>query len=501
MTINLKNTYYKELPDKFYTQVNPIPFKNPKMILFNDNLAENLGFDENERAFFKSSSGVEFFSGNKLPVGSIPIAQAYAGHQFGHFTMLGDGRALLLGEFTSEDGTLYDIQLKGSGKTPYSRNGDGKAVLAPMLREYIISEAMFYLNIPTTRSLAVVTTGETVYRGIEKIGAVLTRTAKGHIRTGTFEYAYKYCNLKDLKILTDYTINRFFPHLEKIEGNIKYILFIEEVIKLQAKLISQWDLTGFVHGVMNTDNMSVCGETIDYGPCAFMDIYHPATVFSSIDIYGRYSYENQSRIGLWNLTVFAECILPIFNYTYNSHQNSLNYEKAIILVKEKLSEFNILYNKYKLSSMRKKLGLFNENENDEKLYKDLLNIMEKYKADYTNTFVGLTTENFGEKIKYNFLFFNSQDFKNWKHQWELRKKQQENSKKESINLMKKHNPIVIPRNHIVEEALFDAENGNFETIKSLLDILSTPYNYNRKLSEKYTEPLISRIPYQTYCGT
>ena len=288
------------------------------------------------------------FAGNEIPRGCEPIAQAYAGHQFGHFTMLGDGRATLLGEKVTSSGEHFDIQLKGSGPTPYSRGGDGRAALGPMLREYIISEAMHALGIPTTRSLAVVTTGETVRRKKNLPGAVLTRVAKSHIRVGTFEYASHFGTIEDIRSLADYTITRHFPNIATLEN--KYLLLLSEVVKQQASLISKWQLVGFIHGVMNTDNMTISGETIDYGPCAFMDVYHPATVFSSIDIHGRYSYENQPKMAAWNLARFAETLLPLL------HDDE---DKAVRLAEKEVLSFWNLYDDHWLAGMRAKLGLYN----------------------------------------------------------------------------------------------------------------------------------------------
>ncbi len=503
MSLNIKNTYLERLTDKFYSKINITPVKDPTLVIFNENLAEEIGFDEKEIELMKKE-GNRIFSGNKLMENSIPIAQAYAGHQFGYFTMLGDGRAVLLGEQMTSQGKLWDIQLKGSGITPYSRRGDGKAALAPMLREYIISEAMNYLGIPTTRSLAVVRTGETVYRETEKIGAILTRIAKSHIRVGTFEYASNFCNYEDLKRLADYTLERYFPYVSDKEkdSNKKYMTLIKEVVNLQAELIALWSLMGFVHGVMNTDNMTITGETIDYGPCAFMDIYHPDTVFSSIDIHGRYSYSSQPYIGLWNLTIFAESIYPLFSYTYNDKvTGNIDNDEAKEIIQHELLEYNVLYRKYWLSGMRNKLGIFYEKEGDEILFKELLEIMKNYRADYTNTFVALTKNIFSLENEVNGKLYKSTEFEKWKEKWKKRIKKENKPKKEMCKLMEKSNPCVIPRNHLVEKVLGEAENENYRPMEEFLEVLSDPYNYRKKLSGKYTEPEITKIPYQTYCGT
>ena len=370
----LENSY-AELPDFFYSKINLSKVSSPKLVVLNNKLAEYLGLEVNE---LTSDEGVSYLSGNLVPKGSIPIAQAYAGHQFGYFTMLGDGRAMLLGEQITPDGKIYDIQLKGSGTTPYSRGGDGRAALGPMLREYIVSEAMHALNIPTSRSLAVVTTGEPVIREKLLKGSILTRVASSHIRVGTFEYAANFGTDENVRQLADYTINRHFKEVENDDN--PYLSFLKEVIKRQAFLIAKWQLVGFIHGVMNTDNMALSGETIDYGPCAFMDTYNPDTVYSSIDTYGRYAYKNQPKISVWNLSRFAETLVPLI------HENS---ERAIELAQDAVTEFHELYHYNWTSGMRSKLGIFNEEAEDEKLIQGLLNLMHKNNEDYTNTFIKL----------------------------------------------------------------------------------------------------------------
>lgn len=350
--LKLENTY-ANLPKKMFSIQNPNDISSPKLIIFNDSLADVLGLDAD---FLKGKDGIDILSGNKVLEGTTPISQSYAGHQFGYFTMLGDGRAVLLGEYISKDGQRFDIQLKGSGRTPYSRGGDGKAALGPMLREYIISEGMNGLGIPTTRSLAVVTTGESVIRETELEGAVLTRIAKSHIRVGTFQFAANYGSIEDVKALADYTLNRHFKKVSNSEN--QYLYLLNEVIKRQAELISKWQLVGFIHGVMNTDNMVISGETIDYGPCAFMDTYDLNTVFSSIDTYGRYAYGNQPKIAAWNLARFAETLLPLLDD---------DTDEAVKIAEKSLSRFEILYKNNWLSGMRKKLGLFNEEDKDEHL--------------------------------------------------------------------------------------------------------------------------------------
>lgn len=480
--LNIENTYIK-LPKKMFSIQNPNDVSSPKLIVFNDSLAEELGLNIE---FFKSNDGIDMLSGNKILEGTTPISQSYAGHQFGYFTMLGDGRAVLLGEYISKDGQKFDIQLKGSGRTPYSRGGDGKAALGPMLREYIISEGMNGLGIPTTRSLAVVTTGESVIRETELEGAVLTRIAKSHIRVGTFQFAANYGSTEDVKALADYTLNR---HFEKpLHSEDPYLYLLNEVIKRQAELISKWQLVGFIHGVMNTDNMVISGETIDYGPCAFMDTYDLNTVFSSIDTYGRYAYGNQPKIAVWNLARFAETLLPLLDD---------DTDEAVKIAEKSLSRFEILYKNNWISGMRKKLGLFNEEEKDEYIIETLLNLMKKYKADYTNTFFNLTLGNIN-----NIEMFSKEDFKEWYKLWQERLKRQNESVGDSIELMKKSNPVVIPRNHRVEEALDAAVNNNDYTVMNkLLDVIIKPYDYSN-VSEYYSElPKPTSCPYKTYCGT
>ncbi|MEX2414808.1 MAG: YdiU family protein, partial [Paenibacillaceae bacterium] len=371
---NLDNSYAR-LPKLFFTSLNPTPVRSPKLIVLNYPLATSLGLNVQD---LQSKDGVTVLAGNQIPEGVLPLAQAYAGHQFGHFTMLGDGRALLIGEQITPLGERFDIQLKGSGETPYSRRGDGRAALGPMLREYIISEAMHALGIATTRSLAVVTTGESVIRETDLPGAILTRVAASHLRVGTFQYASKWGTVEDLRALADYTLQRHFPEVDADEN--RYILLLQEVIKRQAVLIAKWQLVGFIHGVMNTDNMALSGETIDYGPCAFMDAYDPGTVFSSIDIHGRYAYGNQPNIAAWNLARFAEALLPLL------HDNE---EQAVKLAEDAISDFTELYHRNWLAGMRSKLGIFNEELQDESLIEDLLSMMQKYRADYTNTFRAL----------------------------------------------------------------------------------------------------------------
>lgn len=479
---NIDNSYAR-LPKTFFTSLKPTPVASPELVILNHPLATSLGLDVQK---LKSNEGIAVLAGNGIPEGALPLAQAYAGHQFGHFTMLGDGRALLLGEHITPQGERIDIQLKGSGKTPYSRGGDGRAALGPMLREYIISEAMYGLGIPTTRSLAVVTTGESVNRETRQLGAILTRVAASHLRVGTFQYVSKWGTVEELRALADYALQRHFPEVDAAEN--RYLFLLQEVIKRQAVLIAKWQLVGFIHGVMNTDNMTISGETIDYGPCAFMDIYDPATVFSSIDTYGRYAYGNQPNIAEWNLSRLAETLLPLL------HDNQ---EQAVKLAQDAISTFTELYHYNWLVGMRAKLGLFNEELQDESLIEDLLSIMQKYRGDYTNTFRALTFDRLEDMV-----LFGTTEFAQWQGLWQARLERQKESKDSSQQLMRNSNPALIPRNHRVEAALEAAvQHGDYSVTEGLLDVLSKPYAHAPEQDDYATLPAISTSPYRTFCGT
>ena len=479
---NLDNSYLK-LSEKFYSRIKLNPVSLPKLIIFNDSLGTDLGLNIED---LKSEEGINILGGNQMPDGAIPLAQAYGGHQFGYFNMLGDGRAMLIGEQITPQGERFDVQLKGSGRTPYSRGGDGRSALGPMLREYIISEAMNNLGIPTTRALAVVETGDRIVRETLLAGAILTRIASSHIRVGTFQYGLKWGNSEDIKELADYTINRHFPHIK--EDKNPYLSLLGEVIKGQAKLIAKWQLVGFIHGVMNTDNMTISGEGIDYGPCAFMDNYNPRTVFSSIDRDGRYAYGNQPGIGEWNLIRFAESLLTLI------HEDE---KESIKLIEGKMKNFAKIYYENWLKGMRSKLGIYNEEEGDKALIEELLSLMEKYKADYTNTFVRLTFN----RLEGTDLF-NSDEFKSWYKKWIIRLKKEEKSDKDIKELMKTSNPAVIPRNHIVERVLKKAVKGeDYEEFHKFLNILSDPYNHSKDYGEYGEIPEATTIPYRTFCGT
>ncbi|MCM3041183.1 YdiU family protein [Paenibacillus motobuensis] len=481
---NFDNSY-TGLPTSFYTRIDPTPVRSPKLIVLNHPLASSLGLDATA---MQGDEGIAVLAGNRIPEGALPIAQAYAGHQFGYFTMLGDGRAILLGEQISPQGERLDIQLKGPGRTPYSRGGDGRAALGPMLREYIISEAMHALGIPTTRSLAVVATGQPVTREKEHPGAILTRIAASHIRVGTFQYAANYGTVQDLRALADYTIERHYPYItaKAPEDRARYLMLLEEVIKRQAALIAKWQLVGFIHGVMNTDNMTISGETIDYGPCAFMDTYDPETVFSSIDSMGRYAYGNQPYIGGWNLARFAETLLPLL------HDDQ---ELAIELAQDRMSLYMDFYHEDWLQGMRSKLGLADKEEDDELLVNRLLELMKEYGEDYTNTFRALTLNEL-ECAE----MFRSPEFTEWHRLWKERLGRQRDLEITSTQLMKSSNPAIIPRNHQVEAALEAAEQGDLSVMERLLTVLSNPYAYSDEQVEYSALPETTK-PYRTYCGT
>jgi len=481
MTIgwHFDNTYSK-LSNTFKENIKPTPVHDPELVILNEELASTLNLDFSKTDKKKLA---EIFSGNSIPEETNTIAQAYAGHQFGHFTMLGDGRAVLLGEHLVNNDNRFDIQFKGSGRTSFSRGGDGRAALGPMLREYIISEAIHSLNIPTTRSLAVVKTGEKVVRENLLQGAILTRVASSHLRVGTFQYIAATQNIENLNTLVDYTINRHYPEIKT--SNSKALDLLNLVMEKQCQLVINWMRVGFIHGVMNTDNMAISGETIDYGPCAFMDHYDPKTVFSSIDKFGRYAFSNQPPITKWNLARFAECLIPLIDK---------DEDTAIKLATDLIDNFQNIYEDKWLNMMRDKLGLFGEDKNDKKLINDLFNWMEKNKADYTNTFCNLMDINSDEIYKNN-------DFIDWKNEWKKRSELNNSTKEKQSKLMKSNNPIVIPRNHKVEEALAEADKGSLDKMKKLLAILKNPYDNQNNIEEYQTPAPSSNEKYQTFCGT
>ena len=477
----LENSY-AALPEHFFTCINPTPVSEPQLLLFNNDLAKLLGInlptDDKDML-------AQLFSGNRLPENVNPIAQAYAGHQFGHFSILGDGRAHLIGEQITPNDRRFDIQLKGSGPTPYSRSGDGRAALAPMLREYLISEAMHALKIPTTRSLALVSTGESVIRASVLDGAILTRVASSHLRVGTFEYANATKDHEGLKQLADYAIARHYPELADQEN--LYLDFLNAVIEKQAKLVAAWMHIGFIHGVMNTDNMTISGETIDYGPCAFMDIFSMEAVFSSIDSHGRYKFGSQAHAAQWNLARLADSLLPLLDK---------DMKKALKIAEVAIGGYSSIFNNEWIEGMRCKLGLFGEEADDFSLVQNLLDWMQNSKADYTRTFRDLTQENVLENESYN-----SPEFKKWHMLWKARIKRNSKSLEASFYLMHDSNPVIIPNNYYVEEVLVKGESGNLKPFLALLEALKSPFEETLS-NEAYRNPTIQSNPnYKTFCGT
>jgi uncharacterized protein YdiU (UPF0061 family) len=470
---------YARLPDAFHVRLGPTPVRAARTVIFNHSLAERLGLHLDGEA----ASAV--LAGNALPEGAEPLAQAYAGHQFGNFTMLGDGRAILLGEHIAPDGMRFDIQLKGAGPTPFSRRGDGRAALGPMLREYLISEAMHGFGIATTRSLAVVATGEPVYREEILDGAVLTRVAASHLRVGTFEFAAAREDVEGLKALTAYAIDRHYPEL-KVSDNPALAL-LDAVIVRQAELIAEWMRVGFVHGVMNTDNMTISGETIDYGPCAFLDAYDPMTAFSSIDMRKRYAFANQPPIAQWNLARLAESLIPLLD---------ADEERAVALATERIGSFRQIYEDCYLSMMRRKLGLRGEEAEDAGLITALLGWMAGRGADYTNVFRSLTNGAMPQE--------GTEDdaFRQWHQAWQARINRQEGGAVSAAEIMDLANPVFIPRNHKVEEALEAATgHGDLEPFRKLLDVLEHPYELRTGFDDLRKPMPVSGGPYRTFCGT
>jgi uncharacterized protein YdiU (UPF0061 family) len=475
------NTYL-HLPETFHSKLSPALVSKPEVAILNVPLATDMGLDFSGMS---PDAQAALFAGNVLPVGAEPLAQAYAGHQFGHFTMLGDGRAIVLGEHLTPSGQRLDLQFKGSGRTPYSRGGDGRAALGPMLREYVISEAMHALKVPTTRSLAVVTSGEQVHRETELPGAILTRIASSHLRVGTFQYAAMQQDKGILESLVDYTIDRHFPSIK--EERNKPLSLLEAVMEKQADLITDWMRVGFIHGVMNTDNVALSGETIDYGPCAFMDAFDPGTVYSSIDHGGRYAYANQSTIAQWNLARFAETLLPVLDD---------EIEKATAMAEEAIEGFGPLYKGKWFAMMRSKLGLSGNRAEDESLVTDLLDWMHGAEADYTNTFRDLGQEEPPQGKPYD-----DKAFEVWFARWQERLAQDENTTETSLALMSANNPVVIPRNHKVEQALDAATNGDLQPLRDILVALQDPYEDRSDLTPYQYPPKPEERVRQTFCGT
>jgi serine/tyrosine/threonine adenylyltransferase len=483
------NTYAR-LPDRFFARLRPTPVASPRLVKLNTRLALDLGLDPEE---LTTPKGVEILAGNRVPVGGDPLAMAYAGHQFGTFVpQLGDGRAILIGEVIDCAGRRRDIQLKGAGPTPYSRRGDGRAALGPVLREYIVSEAMAALGIPTTRALAAVTTGEPVWRETSLPGAVLTRVASSHIRVGTFQFFAARGDVDAVRRLADHVIARHYP---EAAGAINpYRALLDQVISGQAALIAKWLLVGFIHGVMNTDNMSIAGETIDYGPCAFMDSYHPQTVYSSIDQMGRYAYGNQPDIARWNLIRLAETLLPLLAEDDNA---------AIKQAQEAIGEFSKVFDTAYVAGVSRKLGLLESRADDIDLAQDLLDRMAHNGADFTLVFRRLCDAAGPQSdAGVRTLFADPGDFDNWAEKWRHRLAQEGGEPTERRSAMRSANPAFIPRNHLVEEAIIAAEtDGDFSAFEMLLSVISAPYEDQPRFGRYADPPRPDQVVRQTFCGT
>ncbi|MBL9194422.1 MAG: YdiU family protein [Opitutaceae bacterium] len=475
---------YAGLPAALATAVAPTPVREPRLVLLNRSLARTLGLRPEA---WTDAEAAALFSGNRLPPGAQPIAQAYAGHQYGHFTVLGDGRAILLGEQMTPSGERFDVQLKGAGPTPYSRRGDGRAALGPMVREYILSEAMHALGVPTTRSLAVVATGEEVWRQEAQPGAVLTRIASSHLRVGTVEWASARGDRDVLERLVAYSLQRHFP--DRTDSPNPALALLDAVMERQASLVAEWMRVGFVHGVLNTDNVALSGETIDYGPCAFVDAYDPAAVFSSIDRHGRYAFGRQPAILGWNLTRLAEALLPLLH---------ADIPQAVAVAEEHLERYEGRFEACWLAAFRRKLGLFTEEAGDAALVHRLLGWMEQGKRDYTNTFAALAKDDprvpsVRERAE--------EAFGSWRQAWVERLARQPQSPEESLRLRQANCPAFIPRNHQVEAALAAAEHGDLGVLHRLLDVLATPYDHTRDAPAYQAPPQDGGVGYRTFCGT
>ena len=486
--INFDNSYSR-LPGQFYTRQNPVPVSAPSLIRINHALAEKLDIDP---IWLESEEGISTVTGNKIPIGGDPIATVYAGHQFGGWSpQLGDGRAILLGEVLNKQNQRYDFQLKGSGPTPYSRGGDGRAAIGPILREYIVSEAMAAFHIPTTRILAAAATGDHVYRQNILPGAILVRIAKSHIRIGTFEFFSSRNDQESLRLLADHVIQRHYPEAAKQENPV--LAMLDAVIENQAHLIASWQQIGFIHGVMNTDNILLSGETVDYGPCAFMDEYHPETVFSSIDRNGRYAYDNQPTIGRWNLIQLAQVLIPLLDK---------DTEKARELAQKSINKYMSLLMKSYQNGMTLKLGICNTMPDDIKLIKDLLDIMAGDKMDYTLTFRYLS-DLAGDDARNGVgdLVTLSEKFRFWLECWKKRLLLDAQTSIQRQARMYAKNPVFIPRNHLIEEAIQAAEDGNLNPFHQLVDVLTHPFEYKVELKKYALAPRPEQVVKETFCGT
>lgn len=480
---------YARLPETFFKKVDPSPPPCPKLIRANTELASCMGIDLD---WFLSNDGLAMLSGQKLPDGADPIAMAYAGHQFGNFSpKLGDGRAVLVGEVIAQDGIRMDIQLKGSGHTPFSRSGDGKSALGPVLREYILSEAMAVLGVPTTRALAVMTTGENIVRNGLVPGGVFTRVAQSHVRIGTFQYFYARQDNNAIKVLADYVIERHYPEALKAEN--PYATMLTLIAARQAELIAKWMSFGFIHGVMNTDNMQIAGETIDYGPCAFMDDFHPQKVFSSIDHYGRYAWGKQSEICQWNLMKLADTLLPLIDD---------DLDKAKIIAEEVIQKFNELFEKSIFTKFNRKLGLLSDDESQNDLIARTFEVMTENEVDFTLFFRHLTKiYGDGETDILCSLFKDPTACENWLILWRKHLSRDKGNDKDRLEVMRAHNPILIPRNHRIAEAIKAGEQSDFKVFHRLVDALAKPYKEQPEYADLEQAPEPDEIVHQTFCGT
>ena len=481
--MKLSNSYIG-LPEEFYQQINPTPVKSPSLLIFNDELANSLNIELTE------DDKLNFFSGNKIPKDSIPVALNYSGHQFGNFVhQLGDGRAILLGEVRNKNES-YDIQLKGSGQTKFSRQGDGRSALGPVLREYILSEAMYHLGIPTTRSLAAVATGEHVVRDSFEPGGILTRVAKSHLRVGTFEYFASRQQWEDLKLLADFAIQKHFPEIRETDNH--YLELLKKVASNQSILIANWMSVGFIHGVMNTDNFTISGETIDYGPCAFLDEYHPGKVFSSIDQSGRYAYGNQPSISSWNLASLAGCLIAFIDK---------DSDKANELATEVLENYSIETNQRILDLMCMKIGLDGSKKNNQEILRNLLKLMMDNESDFTITFRSLSDILLNNSDNFLAQFHQKDEVSGWINNWKSALNLENKNVGEIILNLNNTNPMYIPRNHQVQKAIEESYLGNFKVLEEMLDVLKNPFQENVSLSHYSEAPSEQQRVTQTFCGT
>ena len=481
--MKLSNSYIG-LPEEFYQQIDPTPVKNPSLLIFNEELANSLNIELNE------DDKLNFFSGNKIPKDSIPVALNYSGHQFGNFVhQLGDGRAILLGEVRNKNES-YDIQLKGSGQTKFSRQGDGRSALGPVLREYILSEAMYHLGIPTTRSLAAVATGEHVVRDSFEPGGILTRVAKSHLRVGTFEYFASRQQWEDLKLLADFAIQRHFPEIRETDNH--YLELLKKVASNQSILIANWMSVGFIHGVMNTDNFTISGETIDYGPCAFLDEYHPGKVFSSIDQNGRYAYGNQPSISSWNLASLAGCLIAFIDK---------DSDKANELATEVLENYSIDTNQRILDLMCKKIGLDGSKKNNQEILRNLLKLMMDNESDFTITFRSLSDILLNNSDNFLAQFHQKNEVSGWINNWKSALSLENKNVGEIISNLNNTNPMYIPRNHQVQKAIEESYLGNLKVLEEMLEVLKNPFQENVSLSHYSEAPSEQQRVTQTFCGT